>query len=237
MDILNFISWIKGKRQLNVVDPAKTLLPIGIKDGRRDDEYLTGAILVQDFISQFGTGPQGPQGPPGTVGTVGLFAQTALGVPVVSTSGEANLLGTGVGSLTVPANAFQVGDSFTAKICGHITCANNEGIHIRVKSNGTVIADTGTFILNITTNKYFELALDFTITKIGGLGVGELFVNGQFSYNKNSNSAIEGTNFALVDSTMFDTTIINALSITAEWTTSNPVNSIQSQNFVLTKVY
>ena len=32
MDILNFISWIKGKRQLNVVDPAKTLLPIGIKE-------------------------------------------------------------------------------------------------------------------------------------------------------------------------------------------------------------
>ena len=71
MDILNFISWIKGKRQLNVVDPAKTLLPIGIKDGRRDDDYLTGAISVADFITQVGTGTQGPQGVPGEQGQQG----------------------------------------------------------------------------------------------------------------------------------------------------------------------
>ena len=71
MDILNFISWIKGKRQLNVVDPTKTLLPIGIKDGRRDDDYITGAILVQDFITQIGTGTQGPQGIQGPQGVQG----------------------------------------------------------------------------------------------------------------------------------------------------------------------
>lgn len=71
MDILNFISWIKGKRQFNVVDPNKTLLPIGIKDGRRDDEYIAGAISVQDFITQVGAGTPGPQGPQGIQGPVG----------------------------------------------------------------------------------------------------------------------------------------------------------------------
>jgi len=55
MDILNFISWIKGKRQVTSVDPAKTLLPVGLKDPRRDDEYLAGAISVADFITQVGT--------------------------------------------------------------------------------------------------------------------------------------------------------------------------------------
>jgi hypothetical protein len=54
MDILNFISWIKGKRQVTSVDPAKTLLPVGLKDPRRDDEYLAGAISVQDLITQIG---------------------------------------------------------------------------------------------------------------------------------------------------------------------------------------
>jgi hypothetical protein len=54
MDILNFISWIKGKRQVTSVDPAKTLLPVGLKDPRRDDEYLAGAISVQDFVTQIG---------------------------------------------------------------------------------------------------------------------------------------------------------------------------------------
>ena len=71
MDILNFISWIKGKRQVTTVDPARTLLPVGLKDGRRDDEYLAGAISVQDFVAQYGTGPQGPQGIPGADGAPG----------------------------------------------------------------------------------------------------------------------------------------------------------------------
>jgi hypothetical protein len=52
MDILNFISWIRGKRQVTSVDPTKTLIPVGLKDGRRDDDYLTGAISVADFASQ-----------------------------------------------------------------------------------------------------------------------------------------------------------------------------------------
>jgi hypothetical protein len=56
MDILNFISWIKGKRVVTTVDPAKTLIPIGLKDGRRDDDYLAGAISVADFAAQIGGG-------------------------------------------------------------------------------------------------------------------------------------------------------------------------------------
>jgi hypothetical protein len=55
MDILNFISWIKGRRQVTSVDPAKTLLPVGLKDPRRDDEYLAGAISVADLITQIST--------------------------------------------------------------------------------------------------------------------------------------------------------------------------------------
>jgi hypothetical protein len=54
MDILNFISWIRGGRQVTTVDPAKTLLPVGLKDGRRDDGYLAGAISVADFASLVG---------------------------------------------------------------------------------------------------------------------------------------------------------------------------------------
>jgi hypothetical protein len=54
MDILNFISWIRGGRQVTTVDPAKTLIPIGLKDGRRDDGYLAGAITVTDFASLVG---------------------------------------------------------------------------------------------------------------------------------------------------------------------------------------
>jgi hypothetical protein len=57
MDILNFISWIKGKRIVTSVDPAKTLLPVALKDSRRDDDYLTGAITVEDFAASIVTPP------------------------------------------------------------------------------------------------------------------------------------------------------------------------------------
>tara|TARA_R110000868_G_C10543802_1_gene735206 strand:- start:47 stop:607 length:561 start_codon:yes stop_codon:yes gene_type:complete len=167
----------------------------------------------------------------------GLYAQTSLGTLITNTTVETSLIGAGVGTLSVPPNTFKVGDSFTAKICGHLSCANNETVHIRVKSNGTVIADAGVFQMKITTNKFFELNIDFTITKIGVAGVAELFTNGQYSYNHNAAGEIAGNNFALVTSTIFDTTVLNALSITAQWGAAKAANSIQSQNFVLTKVY
>ena len=176
-------------------------------------------------------------GPPGPAGTNGLYAQTAVGTLITNTTVETSLVGTGVGTLTVPANGFNVGDSFTVKLCGPLSCANNETIHIRVKSNGVTIADAGVFQMKIATDKYFELILDFTVTKIGGAGVAELFTNGQYSYNHNAQGEIAGNNFALVSNTVFDTTVINTLTITAEWGLAKTANKIQSQNFVLTKVY
>ena len=76
-----------------------------------------------------------------TLASNGLYAQTALSTPIVYASGETSLIGTGVGTLSVPANAFKVGDSFVAKMCGRLTCANNEILHIRVRSNGVLIID------------------------------------------------------------------------------------------------
>ncbi|MFN9906581.1 MAG: hypothetical protein ACK56F_10710, partial [bacterium] len=39
---------------MTTVDPSKTLLPLGLKDGRRDDDYLAGAITVTDFANLVG---------------------------------------------------------------------------------------------------------------------------------------------------------------------------------------
>lgn len=190
--------------------------------------------FITDVVGPPIPGPPGPQGP---AGTNGLYAQTALGTLITNTTVETSLIGAGVGSLTVPANGFNVGDSFTAKICGPLSCANNETIHIRVKSDGVTIADTGIFLMKIATNKYFELLVDFTVTKIGPAGVAELFVNGQYSYNHNAAGVLDGVNFALISNTVFDTTVTNTLSITAEWGLDKTANKIQSQNFVLTKIY
>jgi len=167
----------------------------------------------------------------------GLYAQTSLSTPIVYASGEASLIGAGVGTLSVPENAFKVGDSFVAKMCGILTCANNEILHIRVRSNGVLIIDALQYTLATTTNKYYDLVLDFTVTKLGGAGVAELFANGMFTYNKNAAVAMEGVHFGQISNTVFDTTVNNSLTITAEWVTSSATNTIRSQNFTLTKVY
>jgi hypothetical protein len=52
MDILNFIYWVRGKRVVTSVDPDKTLVPLGVKDNRRDDKYLTVAMTVTDLANQ-----------------------------------------------------------------------------------------------------------------------------------------------------------------------------------------
>jgi len=84
VDILNFISWIRGGRYFTTVDPATSLLPVGVKDPKRDDGYLTGAITVDNFAQIVGPyatagaqGPMGPQGVPGPVGPAGLNWQGA----------------------------------------------------------------------------------------------------------------------------------------------------------------
>lgn len=167
----------------------------------------------------------------------GIYAQTTLSTPIIYASGEASLIGLGVGSLVVPANSFKIGDSYLAKMCGRLTCANNEVLHIHVRSNGIIIIDALAYTLATTTDKYWDLSLDFTVTKIGGSTVAEIFSNGIFSYNKNASVSMEGTHFGQVSNTTFDTTIDNTLTITAQWITNNATNTIISQNFTLTKTY
>ena len=214
--------------------PAGTPGPIGAT-GPMGPQGNDGAQGIQGI--QGLQGIQGIQGLQGPMGLPGLYAQTANSIPVIPASGEASLIGSGVGTLSVPANAFQVGDSFVAKMCGILSCANNEVLHIRVRSNGVVIVDAAVYTLSLATNKYWDLILDFTIRNIGGPGVGVLGANGSFTYNKNANSNIDGINFALISNTVFNTTVINSLTITAQWITLNAANTINSQNFTLTKVY
>lgn len=210
------------KGDLYTFNTTNTRLPVG----------TNGQTLIADSTQATGLRWGVP-----VAQTVGLYAQTALSTPIVYASGEASLIGTGVGTLTVPANGFSVGDSFTVKMCGRFTCANNEILHIHVRSNGVTILDGLQFTLAAVTNKYWDLVLDFTVTKLGVAGVAELFGNGIFTYNKNAATAIEGTHFGQIDNTLFNTTVSNTIDITAQWVTNNALNTIRSQNFVLTRVY
>jgi hypothetical protein len=101
MDILNFISWIKGGRVVTSVNPTQTLLPVGLKDPKRDDGYLTGAITVDDFaqsVAPFITpGPAGPQGVAGPAGVPGPVGPAGLEWQGTWVSGTSYVLDDAVG--------------------------------------------------------------------------------------------------------------------------------------------
>jgi len=167
----------------------------------------------------------------------GLYSQIELSNVVANTNVESSIIGVGIGTLTVPPNAFKVGDSFVARMCGTMSSLNNADLTIKLKSNGVILATIPLLDLAATTNKVWELEAHFTVSKIGGLGVADLRLNSTFVYNRQSNGEYIGANVLEIDNTNFDTTIQNILDITATWGAASPINSIQSQNFNLTKIF
>jgi hypothetical protein len=170
-------------------------------------------------------------------GNVGLFAQTANSTPITETDVETSLINGGVGSLFVPANGFQVGDSFRAVIAGVINVGNNQTIRIKIKDGNTILADSGAKTISNIANDVFSLNIDFTVRALGAAGVASIVALGTFHFTKTSNDATQGFAFNNVNNTTFDTTILNTLNITAQWNTNNAGNNIYSDIFVLNKIY
>jgi hypothetical protein len=167
----------------------------------------------------------------------GLFAQTATSTPVVNTTTETTILNDGVGTMTVPSNGFQIGDSFSASLSGLLSANNNNTLRIRVKAGLIELGNTGVITLPGITNKFFDLKLNFTIRAIGAVGVASIATSGQFTYSKDAGNAFEGMDFVSINNTTFDTTITNTIDITAEWGAASLANNISTELFILTKVY
>lgn len=175
------------------------------------------------------TGPQG---------LFGLFAQTGNSIPITGTTVESTLINGGVGTLSVPANGFQVGDSFRGVFGGVMNAANNQTIRIRTKSNGVVLLDSGVQTLtNSIINDVWSLNIDFTIRQIGGATVASIVSLGSFHYIKTSNAATQGFAFNVINNTTFNTTISNTIDVTVQWGSNNATNNIYSDIFILNKTY
>jgi hypothetical protein len=168
----------------------------------------------------------------------GLFAQIANSIPISATIVEGSLIGTGVGTLSVPANSFSEGASFRADFGGLLSTKNNDKLRIRVKTNGGIIlADSGLQDMPLITNNVWQLSINFTIRAIGGAGVASIVSLGVFHDVKTANAVQSGFAFNTINNTTFNTTILNTLNVTAQWSSNSALNSIYSDIFVLNKIY
>jgi hypothetical protein len=167
----------------------------------------------------------------------GLFAQTGDSAVVSATTTESTLIDGGVGTLIVPSNTFNIGDSFKVAMGGLFSNANAETIRLRVKSGLVDLADSGVQSLSAHADDIFKLEITFTIRNIGGPGTASIISFGSFQTIKKNSDNISGFGFELNNNTTFDTTTSNTLDITVEWGSNNANNSIKSQTLVLNKIY
>jgi len=162
----------------------------------------------------------------------GLYAQTSPGPIVTNTIVPTSIIGSGVGELGVPANNFQVGDSYHAKLGGIVSAANNNALTIIIKSDGTVLATSGLIPLSTSTNQAWEMEIDFTLTSIGATG--SVITNGNFIYNRNSGT-YEGRAFNDIE--IINTTTPQTIDIEIQWDQASAADSIVCYQFVLHKTY
>ena len=168
----------------------------------------------------------------------GKFTMLTPSTNVTGTGEQSILDGTGLGSLSVPANGFSVGDTFRVTLRGYLGAHNNDTLSVNIYTNGTtLLASTGAMSMPTITSKAFELVVDFVIGAIGGAMVASVTLAGGISYNKDSANIYEGQDFVSVNNTTFDTTIPNLLDVKAQFSSSNPANEIQSFIGILEKTY
>jgi hypothetical protein len=169
--------------------------------------------------------------------STGLFAQTGNSTIITGIT-EATLIDGGVGTLSVPANGFQVGHSYRAVFGGVMNAANNQSIRIRVKAGAITLLDSGLQNLGSSiVNDIWTLNVDFTIRQVGTAGVASIVSLGSFHYTKTNNASVQGFAFNVVNNTTFNTTIANTLDVTAQWGAASTGNNIYSDIFILNKTY
>jgi hypothetical protein len=212
--------------------------------GTSGSSGINGATGTSGTSGSSGSsGSAGTSGSSGTSPTLpgsanyGLFAQTANSTIITNTTTESSLINGGVGTLTVPANGFSVGDSFRAVFGGLVTATNNQTIRVRVKSGSVIFLDSGAQPITNITNNVFTFNVDFTIRQLGAAGVASIVTLGGFHYTKTVNGVVEGFAFNTVNSTTFNTTISNTLDVTLQWGAASTGNSIYSDIFILNKTY
>lgn len=165
-----------------------------------------------------------------------LYAGTEDSQKISNSIVETTLIPNGVGTLSVQADNFYVGNSFKASMSGELSSSNNQVFKIRIRVNGNIIFESEEKTISDLEKSLFNSNIDFTVRKDGVNG--ELAFTGNFGYtdiNQGILQAVSG--FGFYDIVTIDTTIENTLDITWQWSEAFESNSITTKIFTLNKTY
>lgn len=151
-----------------------------------------------------------------------LFTQTD-DLNISNSDAETSLIGTGRGSLVIPANYLLEGRSIKVHIHGYHSSVGNCLLTIKVKLNGTVVA-TNAVASGNGNDDGFYLHAEITCRQTGEAG--KVSVGGHYEETHNTGSTI---GLVQIGETTIDTTIDQTLDVTWAWAVADHGNSITSQ--------
>ena len=190
------------------------------------------ALVVSNGTNYFTTG-----GSPGTSGanfansTRSLFTSTATRTQA-STAAEVTIVGTGVGSLTLPANFHDAaGSSLYVTSAGYYSNTGTPTINFKLKYGATVLATTG--VVTTTTGAtnwqwFFRGVVTCRTTGAGGTVIlqGELLV-------QTGATAMSVYPMLQTATATVNTTATQAVDLSIQWGAADAANTISGTNFVM----
>lgn len=156
-----------------------------------------------------------------------IFTQTA-DQTIANTTTETTLFGTGVGTITLPANFWVVGKTIRLEIHGDFADTGNPTAEIQVYYGATSLIDSGAITLSgLSGIEEWECEVIITCRSTGATGTLETVIDWEYETTTGS-SAIERLDVSGT-LTVVDTTAAGALDVTYQWGTANASNTLTSE--------
>ena len=152
-----------------------------------------------------------------------IFTATA-DKTVANTTTETSLFGTGVGTLTLPANFFVAGRTIRARVRGYVSDTGSPTMQARVKLGAVVIASvtSGAIIATGTRPFVVEAVLTCRTTGATGAFIGQIY---------EQYGSTGGADYSVTSATVaVDTTASNALDVMLTWSAADALNTATITN-------
>lgn len=156
-----------------------------------------------------------------------IFTQTA-DQTIADTTTETTMFGTGVGTLTLPANFWTVGKTIRFEIHGDFADTGNPTAQVQVYQGATSLIDSGAITLSgLTGTEEWETHVIITCRSVGATGTLETIIDWEYETTTGS-SAIERLDVQGT-TTVIDTTASQVLDATFQWGTAAAANTLTSE--------
>lgn len=158
---------------------------------------------------------------------VGVIFTSTASATVANSVAETSIIGTGVGTLTLPANFFVVGKTIRVRVRGIMSITGTPNITVKVKLGSTVIVSTGVVAAAGTVaNNLFDVVVDIICRSVGASGT--VMGTGGFTYQK---STLVPATLGMVATAavVVDTTASQVVGATVEFGTADAGNTISGQ--------